>query len=60
MLGLEYYVGAGYGQVYPDLVEIIRLNSPIDSKDMTLDGSIGIQLDGQIERRIELNGRTFI
>ncbi len=59
MLGLEYYVGSGYGQVYPDLIEIIPLSSRVDSKDIALDGSIGIFLECEVTERISLNGRTF-
>lgn len=58
ILGLEYYVGSGPYQIYPDLTEIIYLDSDTN-KDIDLNGKIGIELDGPITMEIELNGRTF-
>lgn len=59
MLFSDLYIGVPPGQKYPDFTEIIYLNSSLASKDMSLDGSMKVELNSTVNKEINLDGRIY-
>jgi hypothetical protein len=59
MLFNDLYVGVPPGQPYPDLTEIIRLTCRLTDKTIELDCPIGLDLESDMNKEIDIASRIY-